>query len=522
MIRIREIKVGIDENFDSVIKSKIARKIKIKENLIKEIRINKKSIDARDKSNVFYVYEVDCAIFNENIILKKNKNLSITPDESYIISSRKMNDNELRPVIVGSGPAGLFSAYILAEYGFKPLIIERGEKIEDRVKTVEKFWQENILNENSNALFGEGGAGTFSDGKLNTLVKDKKYRMKKVFEIFVEAGANPEILYVNNPHIGTDKLREIVKNIRNKIIEMGGEFRYNSCLTDINIKDEKIVSIFINDKEEIFCDKLVLAIGHSARDTFYMLNDKGIDMTSKPFAVGVRVEHKREMIDKNQYGKFYNKLGSASYKLTYQTKDGRGVYSFCMCPGGYVVNSSSLKGELVINGMSYSKRDSENSNSAIVVTVNQDDFGYGLFDGVKFQENLERKAYELGNGFIPVQLYKDFKNNKTSSGFFDINPIMKGSYVFSNLNLLFPSYIINSIKEGIDYFDKKIPGFASDSTVLSGVESRTSSPIRILRDDKLMSNICGIYPCGEGAGYAGGITTSAIDGLKVAESILEK
>lgn len=522
MIRIREVKVGLDEDFDSIIKRKIAKKINVKENLIKDIRINKKSIDARDKNNIFYVYEIDVLVEGEKEILKKNKNVILTPDERYIINSRKMDDNELRPIIVGSGPSGLFCAYLLAEYGFKPLVIERGEMVEDRIKTVEKFWKSGILNSNSNVQFGEGGAGTFSDGKLNTLIKDKKFRVKKVFEIFVEAGASPEIMYINNPHIGTDKLRDIVKNIRNKIIEMGGEFKYNSCLTDIKVTNGKVSSIVINNKEEVLCDKLVLAIGHSARDTFYMLNDKGVCMTSKPFAVGVRIEHKRDMIDKNQYGKFASKLGASSYKLTYQTSSGRGVYSFCMCPGGYVVNSSSEDGLLVVNGMSYSKRDSDNSNSAIVVTVNQSDFGNGLFDGIKFQEKLESNAYKLGSGNIPIQLYKDFKNNIESNSFIDINPVMKGNFCFSNLNDIFPSFITNSLKEGIDYFDKKIKGFASDGTILSGVESRTSSPIRIIRDDRLMSNIYGIYPCGEGAGYAGGITTSAVDGLKVAESILCK
>lgn len=521
MIRVREIKISITDDFDSVIKKKISKKIGIKTSDILSIKINKRSIDARDKKNILFVYELDLEVLNEDVILKKNKNVILVEDEEYKVPFVSSFDGD-RPVVVGAGPAGLFCAYLLAENGYKPLIIERGEKVENRVISVDKFFSSGVLNPNSNVQFGEGGAGTFSDGKLNTLVKDKKFRMKKVFETFVLCGADSEILYVNNPHIGTDKLREVIINMRNKIIDMGGEFRYNSCLTDINIIDGCVSSIVVNNNENISCSKLVLAIGHSARDTFHLLNDKGFNMVNKPFAVGVRVQHKRSLIDKNQYGDFTDILGSASYKLTHQTKDGRGVYSFCMCPGGYVINSSSSDGYLVVNGMSNHLRNSDNSNSAIVVTVNSNDFGDSLFDGVKFQEKLEKKAYELGNGLIPIQLYKDFKDNKLSNSFLDILPVMKGNYTFSNLNDLFPSFISNSIISGIESFDKKIPGFASDGVILAGVESRTSSPIRIVRDENYMSNIVGIYPCGEGAGYAGGITTAAIDGLKVAEKILSR
>lgn len=468
MIRVRGIKVGVLEDFDSVIKERIAKKIHVKSFDIHNIKINKRSIDARDKNNIFYVYEIDFTVSNEDKILKRCCDVKKVLDEKYFVNARKFDNDELRPIVVGSGPAGLFSAYLLAEYGFKPLVIERGEMVDDRVRTVNKFWKDNVLNPNSNVQFGEGGAGTFSDGKLNTMVKDKKNRIKKVYEIFSHVLGDSSIMYINNPHIGTDKLRVAVKNIRNKIIEMGGEFRYNCTLTDINISDNKVTSIIVNDNEEVLCDKLVLAIGHSARDTFYMLNDKGLNMASKPFAVGVRVEHKREMIDSNQYGKFAGLLGSASYKLVCQTKSSRGVYSFCMCPGGYVVNSSSEEDGIVVNGMSNSDRDGVNSNSAIVVTVNQSDFGDDLFDGVKFQEMLEKRAYAAGGGLVPVQLYKDFKDNEISGGFLDIKPEIKGDYKFANLNEIFPSFVSDSIKEGIDFFDNKIPGFASDGTVLSG------------------------------------------------------
>ena len=519
MIRIRNIKLSLNEK-ENILKEKVSKKLKININKIKTIKINKKSLDARNKNNICYVYELDVKVENESKILTKIKSKDIfkTPNEVYkcIITGEKSIQN--RPIIVGSGPSGLFAAYLLAEHGYKPLIIERGENIEDREKTVDKFWKTGLLNTSSNVQFGEGGAGTFSDGKLNTLVKDKNYRMKKVFETFVSCGAPKEIMYENNPHIGTDILKNVIINMRNKIINMGGEFRFNTCLTDINIKNNQINSIVVNENEIIECNLLVLAIGHSARDTFKMLNKRNLIMDSKPFAVGVRVIHSQEMINKKQYGeKNYNKLPPANYKLTYTTSKGRGVYSFCMCPGGYVINSSSENNMLVINGMSNYKRDSGFANSAIVVTVSKDDFGQEIFSGLEFQMNLEQKAYLLGKGKIPVQSFNGYVENKPLGS---INSsAIKGSYQTSNLNEIFPEYINEAIKEGMMYFDKKITDFASSNPILLGVESRTSSPIKIFRDENLMSNIKGIFPCGEGAGYAGGITTSAIDGIKVFESI---
>ena len=519
MIRVRNINVPIDNDNQELISKKICKKLKIDEKKTKTIKINKKSIDARKKKNVHFVYEAYVSLDNEIQVLKRNKSndISYVEEEFYsfkVIGNKKM---KYRPIIIGSGPAGLFCAYTLAEQGYKPLIIERGEPIKERIKTVNTFWETGILKENSNVQFGEGGAGTFSDGKLNTLVKDKKSRMKKVFEVFVKCGAPEEIMYVNNPHIGTDVLRNVVINMRNKIIEMGGDFRYNTTLTDIIINDNKIQKIVLNNNEELLCETLVLAIGHSARDTFKMLYKRGLDMHSKPFAVGLRIIHKQDMINKNQYGKFYKYLDPASYKLTYRTKEGRGVYSFCMCPGGFVVNSSSEKGKLVTNGMSNYKRDSGFANSAIVVTVNQNDFGYNTFDGVKFQEKLEKRAYQSGNGLIPTQRYLDFLDNKTSKDLSAIKKAVKGKYAPYDINKLLPSYINSSIKEGIKYFNTKIPDFKNG--ILLGIESRTSSPIQFYRDEHHMSNIKGIYPCGEGAGYAGGITTSAIDGIKIFESI---
>ena len=520
MIRVRQVRVPLEER--QLLLNKISKLLKVKEETILSYKIVKESGDARKKDNILLIYEVDVELNCEDEVLRKNKSqdIFITPNEEYnflVTGNKKLN---YRPVIVGSGPAGLLCAYFLAEHGYKPIIVERGECVEERVRTIEEFWQTGKLNKNSNVQFGEGGAGTFSDGKLNTLVKDLFFRGKKVFEIFVECGAPSEILYLNKPHIGTDILRNVIKNLREKIISFGGEFKYNCCLTDLIIKDTKIEGIIVNNKEEIKTNLLVLAIGHSARDTFEMLLHSGICMESKPFAVGVRIEHPQKMINKSQYGmEFHPYLKQASYKLTYKAENGRGIYSFCMCPGGYVVNASSEENRLVVNGMSNYQRESQNANSAIVVTVSSKDFGNNPLDGIEFQRKLEENAYTEGRGNIPIQLYKDFKDNKSSTAFGNFDSITNGRTSFANLNNVFPEFISESIKEAIPEFGKKIKGFDREDAILLGVESRTSSPMKIPRDDNFFCNIEGIIPCGEGAGYAGGITTSAIDGVKVAESI---
>ena len=525
MIRIKQIKIPLEDYNKDNLKKYIAKKIKCIETDIKEIHIKKQSLDARKKESINYIFEVDIEINNEKKVLNKYKNsldIMKTPNEEYVYPPSVTPEFNQKIVIVGSGPAGLFCAYILAELGYNPIIIERGEKIEKRIKSVEKFWETGILNENSNVQFGEGGAGTFSDGKLNTLTKDKEHRHKKVLEIFSDMGASPEIKYIYNPHIGTDVLRDVIKNMRNKIIDMGGAFYYNSTLTDIIINDNKIESIVINNNKVLETDILVLAIGHSARDTFEMLLNKGIKIEPKPFAVGLRIQHPQKIISISQYGSKYKLLPPASYKLTYQTKEKRGVYTFCMCPGGYVVNASSEKGRLAINGMSNYKRDTKNANSAIIVTIGSKDYGNQPLDGMKFQRNLEEKIYKLANGKIPVQTIKDFYNNKKTEKLGSVSPIIKGAYQLSNLNDALPSYLTKSIKEALPEFAKKIKNFNMDDALLAGIESRTSSPVRILRNENLESSIKGIYPCGEGAGYAGGITTSAIDGIKVAEQIIKK
>ena len=520
MIRVRQIKVSVkNDNIDKLY-SELVRKLKINVNDIVNVKVVKKSIDARHKDNVCFVYEVDVDVKDiSRIKFDNDVSMSVSNKYSYSLSGSLSLNN--RPIIVGSGPCGLFCAYELAKEGYRPIVIERGEDMDNRVKTVNVFWNNGKFNSNSNVQFGEGGAGTFSDGKLSTQIKDKNNRIGEVLNIFVENGAPKEILYDYMPHIGTDKLRDVVKNMRNKIISMGGEFRYNSCLNDINIEDGKVKSIIVND-DVIDCEILILAIGHSARDTFRMLHDRGIDMANKPFAVGVRVMHSQDMISYNQFGDFYKYLRPASYKLTYNTSCGRGVYSFCMCPGGYVVNASSEVGRLVVNGMSNHDRESGIANSAIVVTVNESDYGTDLFDGVRFQEKLESSAYRLGNGLIPIQKYGDYVNGVKSSDFGKILPMVKGKYTFSDLNLLFNDDINRSLKEGINYFDSKIKGFNDSDVLLAGVESRTSSPIKIIRNEFFESNISGIYPAGEGCGYAGGIVSAAVDGIKVFESIVSK
>ena len=521
MIRVKQVKVSVLNDNIQELYSALVRKLKVKNSDIYDVKVLKKSIDARHKDKVSFVYDLlvdlDKCVgvrYDNDISLYEESNYSYSPSGSDVLSNR--------PIIVGSGPCGLFCAYELALNGYKPIVIERGEDMDSRVHTVNEFWTSGKFNSSSNVQFGEGGAGTFSDGKLSTQIKDRNNRISEVLNIFVENGAPHEILYDFMPHIGTDKLRDVVKGIRNKIISMGGEFRYNCCLTDINVVDGRVKSIVVNGNESISCDVLVLAIGHSARDTFRMLHNRGINMCNKPFAVGVRVMHSQDMISFNQYGEYYKYLRPASYKVTYNTSGGRGVYSFCMCPGGYVVNASSEEGRLVVNGMSNHDRESGIANSAIVVTVNESDYGNNLFDGVHFQERLESLAYRLGNGNIPVQLYGDYVKCVKSSSFGSIVPQFMGSTCFSDLNLLFSDDINSSIKEAMDYFGSRIKGFNNSDVVLAGVESRTSSPIKIVRDENYLSNIFGVYPAGEGCGYAGGIVSAAVDGIKVFESISSK
>ena len=525
MIRITQIKLSVRHK-EEELQSAIAKALKLPIHTIKDYQIIKKSIDAR-KQDIKYIYTVDVTLppnskDKETAIISRcrNINVSLVKTEKYLFEPIGEEPLSHRPVVVGTGPAGLFTAYLLAKNGYQPLVLERGHEVQKRVASVEHYWKTNELNPNCNVQFGEGGAGTFSDGKLNTLVKDANNRYRLVMETFVQFGAPPEILYLNKPHIGTDKLRHVVENMRNEIIRFGGEVRFDTTLTDLVIEQDSLRAIEVNHNETIPCELLVTAIGHSARDTFYMLRNRGLELTAKAFAIGLRIEHKQSMISHSQYGSEYIHLPAADYKLTHQTAKGRGVYSFCMCPGGFVVNASSEDGYLAVNGMSNYNRDEANANSAIVVTIQPEDFGAGdPLSGIEFQRKIEKAAYQAGKGSVPVQLFGDLLRDRDSVTIGNITPSIKGEYRLTSLNNCLPVDIMDSLKEGILAFDHKIKGFADEEAVLSGVESRTSSPVRIVRDERFEANVKGIYPCGEGAGYAGGITSAAIDGIKVFEAI---
>lgn len=529
MIRLRQIKVKIDE--DNLLE-KCAKKLKIDVCNIKEYKINKRSLDARKKGDLYYIYKVDILVDNENKLLKYNKDKDIlkTPNEKYHIEVTGTKKLKYRPIIVGSGPSGLFCSYILATLGYKPIILERGEEVDKRIEKVNEFWDKGILDTLTNVQFGEGGAGTFSDGKLTTNLHSPLCRT--VIDTFVKFGAPEQISYINKPHIGTDNLIEIVANIRKYIIEKGGEFLFNTKAEDFDIENNQIKAVICNSSEsneqiKLETDTVVLAIGHSSRDMFKTLYDKKVDMERKNFSVGVRIEHKQEMINKSQYGENPKlKLPPAEYKLayhgTYNGKD-RSCYTFCMCPGGVVIASSSEEGTIVTNGMSTFARDGENANSAILVNITPEDFkGDSPLAGMYFQKELEEKAFILGgsNYNAPIQRVEDFINNRKSTFIGDIKPTYKPGVTLANLQEILPDFVTETLKEGIRYFDKKIAGFANPDSILTGVETRSSSPITIKRNEQKMANILGMYPCGEGAGYAGGIMSAAIDGIRVATAIL--
>ena len=523
---------------DRELQAKVSACLKVLPEDILSIKIERRSIDARKKPDVFYVLSVVVVVKNEESVLRRihNDQVSIYKPVRYVFPKHGDAELKTRPVIVGAGPCGLFAAYYLAASGFKPLVLERGFDVETRTRDINEFWNGGKLRLNSNVLFGEGGAGAFSDGKLNTLVKDKSGRNNEVLKLFVKYGADPSIEYDSKPHIGTDVLVGIIKRIREDIKAMGGEFRFNAELTDISFDNGRVKEITVNNFNKIPCEVLILAIGHSARDTFKLLYEKEMKLEQKDFAVGFRIEHRQSMINKALYSddpEILRKLPPAAYKLTYKAENGRGVYSFCMCPGGYVVNASSEEGRLCVNGMSYSDRSGENANSAIVVTVGKDDFeSSDPLAGIEFQRRLEEKAYKAGNGSIPVQFYKDFKAdvNGTSdlksldlNDFFSVNPCTKGAYTMGSVSEILPEELNKTIIEGIEYFERIIPGFAGDYALLSGVEARTSSPVRITRDENFESlSHKGVYPGGEGAGYAGGIMSAAMDGIKLAEAICQK
>lgn len=515
----------------AVLTKKAAKILGVKETDISALCILKHSIDARKKPQLFQVYTVGVTLRNEKLqekVIKYCKDKSVAPyiQNPYIFPSTGKTKLSFRPVVIGTGPAGLFCGYMLAKYGYQPILLERGFDVDTRTKDVEAYWSGGSLNPDSNVQFGEGGAGTFSDGKLNTLVKDKHGRNKEVLRIFVQFGAPEHILYESKPHIGTDVLRQVVINLRNAIIACGGEVRFGAKMTGFQVKEGTLCAVEVNNSEWIQTTQAVLAIGHSARDTFTYLDKIHVPMEAKAFAVGMRVEHSQCMINNSMYGEEQgNQLPAAPYKLTAQTSTGRNVYSFCMCPGGFVVNASSEPEQIAVNGMSYADRDGEHANSAIIVQVTPKDYGEnGPLAGITFQRQLEKKAYLLGSGKVPVQYYEDYVKNVSSENIKNREkPCMKGAYQLTNLRGLLPTDCEVAFLEGMEQFDKIIPGFAGKETILSGIESRTSSPVRIHRDEMLQSPaIRGLYPCGEGAGYAGGITSAAMDGILIAEKIAQE
>ena len=560
MIRVSQLKIKSEmvhaakaqgtDRLRGLLRARASKLLGISEDRLGQPEICRESIDARRKPDIFYIYTVEFEVSDEAAILRRIKSgrgksaVQIVRAEPVRYRFPESGCKALRHpvVIVGTGPAGLFCGYFLAVYGYRPILLERGRRVEERQRDVEKFWGTGCLDTVSNVQFGEGGAGTFSDGKLNTLVKDKDGRNRAVLQVFVDCGAGEEILYEAKPHIGTDVLCRVVKKMRETILACGGEMRFESRMTDVDIRDGKVCGVQVNEDEYLPCEHLVLAIGHSARDTFEMLYRRQIPMEAKAFAVGLRVEHSQEVINRSQYGQSdAGAFGAAPYKVAAQADNGRGVYSFCMCPGGYVVNASSEEGHLAVNGMSYSGRDGKNANSAIIVAVTPEDYDSGHpLAGVEFQRQLERRAYALAGGRIPMQRYGVFKTCveqgksleelakpvDVDTGMFlgdnascEVFPEHKGIGAWADVSRILPEACNRAFVQGMEHFGHQIRGFDSGDTILSGVESRTSSPLRIHRDETLQSQVRGLYPCGEGAGYAGGITSAAMDGLRVAERI---
>ena len=540
MIRISQIKLSPACADTAALQKKAAKLLHISVPEILSLSVFKRSLDARKKPEIFAVYTVDVKVADEKKVLERLKKsrgdgggqIQSVEEVPYRFPKTAAKPSAGRPVIVGSGPAGLFCGYMLAKEGYRPLILERGREIHKRQEDVARFWREGVLDPDSNVQFGEGGAGAFSDGKLTTTVKDPHGRMRAVLRIFVEAGAPEEILYEAKPHIGTDVLVEVTANLRKKILDWGGEVRFASQVTSLLLQDGRVRGVEVSG-ERIESEAVILAVGHSARDTFRMLDSLHVPMEAKAFAVGLRMEHPREMIDRLQYGKHDFSLPAANYKVTARASGGRGVYSFCMCPGGYVVNASSEPGKTAVNGMSYSARDGKNSNSAMIVTVSPEDYGgTGPLAGIAFQRMLEKRAYEIGQGAVPVERYGDFYEavRAGQSGKLPVSdvirreypgfsPAIKGAWRYAPVHEILPDYLNLALAEGICAIGKKMPGFSDEEAFLSGVESRTSSPVRILRDQTGQSAVRGLYPCGEGAGYAGGITSAAMDGILIAEKV---
>lgn len=529
MLRISGLKLSLDED-TARLPALMARKLKVREADILEWRIYRQSIDARKSSMIYFVYTVTAAVKNEAALAAGLNDPAVSVVLPYHYEHVETGTEKLAdsPVIVGTGPAGLFAGLLLARMGYKPLLLERGDDVDARKQKVEQFWQCGRLDTESNIQFGEGGAGTFSDGKLTTLIKD--VRCRKVLEDLTEAGAPPEILYTYKPHIGTDILRDVVKNIRRQIIDLGGTVRFRSRVADILTDSAGVSGVIVNGSERIPAQAVILATGHSARDIYILLEQKGLALAAKAFSLGARVEHPQELIDKSQYGRFagHPKLGAAEYKLAYHSPQGRSAYTFCMCPGGTVVAAASAEGQVVTNGMSEHARDGKNANSALLVGVTPEDYpGDSPLSGIFYQMHWEKAAFNLGgrNYCAPAQRVGDFLRGEKGQAFTGVGavqPTYPRGVVPADLAECLPPYVVRTLREAILEFDKKIAGFASEDAILTGVETRSSSPVRIIRDEKHLASIDGLYPAGEGAGYAGGIISAAVDGMKTAEAIARR
>ncbi|GAL16427.1 NAD(FAD)-utilizing dehydrogenase sll0175 homolog [Vibrio astriarenae] len=527
MIRLTEIKLPLDHEEGAILDA-IANKLGIAAEEVLSFNMFKRGYDARKKTKILLIYTLDVVVDNEAELLEQFANdphVRETPDMEYKFVAKAPENLTERPVVIGFGPCGLFAALVLAQMGFKPIVLERGKEVRERTKDTFGFWRKRALNPESNVQFGEGGAGTFSDGKLYSQVKDPKHYGRKVIEEFVASGAPEEIRYVSKPHIGTFKLVTMIEKMRAKIIELGGEIRFSTRVDDIHMEDGQITGLTLSNGEEIKSRHVVLAVGHSARDTFEMLHERGVYMEAKPFSVGFRVEHKQSVIDEARFGPNAGNpiLGAADYKLVHHCKNGRTVYSFCMCPGGTVVAATSEEGQVVTNGMSQYSRAERNANSAIVVGISPEtDYPGDVLAGIRLQRELEKGAYVLGgeNYDAPAQKIGDFLKGSDPSALGDVEPSFTPGIKLTDLSKALPDFAIEAIREAIPAFDKKIKGFADADGLLTGVETRTSSPVSIKRGKDYQSvNLKGFFPAGEGAGYAGGILSAGIDGIKVAEAL---
>jgi len=524
LIKISNINVPVDYK-EKDLKLKAGNILGIPADSIKDIALSRLSVDARKKSDVHYVCTVTISAENEESLVNgaKSKNVELFVPIKYVFPQVERKST-MPPVVVGMGPAGLFAALHLARAGLKPIVLERGRNVTERTEDVEHFWKTGALSTNSNVQFGEGGAGTFSDGKLSTGTNDP--RISHVFETFVEHGAPRDIIWSNRPHIGTDVLRDVVKNIRQELLSLGCDIRFENTLCGVNITNNELRGITVMGKDgqyEMPCDTLVLAPGHSARDTFAMMYEAGIQMEQKAFAIGVRIEHKQKAVSTTQYGDFADKLPPADYKLACHLPNGRSAFTFCVCPGGQVVAAASENGQLVTNGMSQRARDGENINSGLLVGISPSDFGdEHPLGGMRFQEHWENQAFILGGGdySAPIQRVGDFLAKKETKTIGNITPTYRPGVKPSDLRKCLPKYVTDTIADAIPIFDRSLRGFADPNAVMTGIETRSSSPVRILRGDDYQTTIRGIYPCGEGAGYAGGITSAAVDGIKVAEAVV--